>query len=107
MLGEPTYRKVLHGDDVGTRLSHMMDLQMLWSDVYGILTRPNLFHTELEQARALQLEIALCLLQNHVTAEFDETQYARVINDLPKAKENTNAKKDDPPNDIVTFRDTI
>jgi len=29
MLGEPTYRKVLHGDDVGTRLSHMMDLQML------------------------------------------------------------------------------
>ena len=86
-MGDPMYHKQLHGDDVGTRLSHMMDLQQLWSDVYGILTRPTLFHTELEKARALQLEIALSLLQNHITAEFDETRYARVINDLPKAKE--------------------
>ena len=81
MLGEPTYRKVLHGDDVGTRIEHMMQLQELWSTAYGILTRPNLFHTKLEQARALQLEIALSLLQNHITAEFDETRYAVVINE--------------------------
>jgi hypothetical protein len=100
MLGEPIYRKVLHSDDMGTRLSHMMDLQQLWSDVYGILTRPTLFHTELEQARALQLEIALDLLQNHMEAEYNLTQYAKEINDLPKPK------KDDPP-DITTYRDTV
>ena len=87
MMGDPMYHKQLHGDDVGTRLSHMMDLQQLWSDVYGILTRPNLFHTELEQARALQLEIALSLLQNHMEAEYNLTQYAKEINDLPKPKE--------------------
>ena len=81
MLGEPTYRKVLHGDDIGTRLSHMMDLQQLWSDVYGILTRPNLFHTELEQVRAMQLEIALNLLQNHLESEYNIVQYARTINE--------------------------
>jgi len=102
MLGEPTYRKVLHGDDVGTRLSHMMDLQMLWSDVYGILTRPNLFHTELEQARALQLEIALNLLQNHLESEYNIVQYAKEINDLPKPNPKRN-----PPDDFVTHRDTI
>lgn len=81
MLGEPTYRKVLHGDDVGTRLSHMMDLQGLWSDVYGILIRPNLFHTEFEQIRAAQLEIALDLLQHHMEAEYNLTSYAKVINE--------------------------
>jgi hypothetical protein len=102
MLGEPTYRKVLHGDDVGTRLSHMMDLQMLWSDVYGILTRPNLFHTELEQARALQLEIALNLLQNHLESEYNLIQYAKEINDLPKPNPKRN-----PPDDFVTHRDTV
>ena len=101
MLGEPTYRKVLHSDDVGTRLQHMMDLQMLWSDVYGILTRPNLFHTELEQVRALQLEIALNLLQNSLEAEYNLVQYAKEINELPKPKKNN------PPDDIVTHRDTV
>ena len=102
MLGEPTYRKVLHGDDIGTRLSHMMDLQMLWSDVYGILTRPTLFHTELEQARALQLEIALNLLQNHLESEYNLVQYAKEINDLPKPNPKRN-----PPDDFVTHRDTV
>ena len=102
MMGEPTYRKVLHGDDVGTRLQHMMDLQMLWSDVYGILTRPNLFHTELEQARALQLEIALSLLQNHLESEYNLVQYAKEINDLPKPNPKRN-----PPDDFVTHRDTV
>lgn len=102
MLGEPTYRKVLHGDDIGTRLSHMMDLQQLWSDVYGILTRPDLFHTELEQARALQLEIALNLLQNHLESEYNLVQYAKEINDLPKPNPKRN-----PPDDFVTHRDTV
>jgi hypothetical protein len=61
-----------------------MDLQQLWSDVYGILTRPTLFHTELEKARALQLEIALDLLQCHMEAEYNSIQYAKAVNDLQK-----------------------
>ena len=83
MLGEPTYRKVLHGDDVGTRLSHMMELQDLWSTAYMILTRPDLFHTDLEKARAITLEIALDLLQHHLESEYNLSSYAREINDPP------------------------
>ena len=82
MLGEPIYRKVLHAEDIGTRLTHMMELQQIWSDVYGILTTDH-FHTELEQIRAIQLGIALDLLQHHLSAEFNETFYAKTINDLP------------------------
>lgn len=100
MLGEPLYRKVLHSDDLGTRLQHMMELQDLWSTAYSVLTRPNLYHTDYEKARALSLEIALDLLQNHMEAEYNLTQYAKEINDLPKPK------KDDPP-DITTYRDTV
>lgn len=81
MLGEPTFRKVLHGDDMGTRLEHMMQLQDLWSTAYAILTRPDLFHTELEKARAVQLEIALDLLQHHMEAEYNLVSYAKAIND--------------------------
>jgi hypothetical protein len=99
MLGEPVYKKVLHGDDVGPRLEHMMQLQDLWSTAYAILTRPNLFHTDLEKARAKQIETALDLLQHHMEAEYNLTQYARAINEISKAK-----KPGDPP-DIVTFRD--
>ena len=101
MLGEPTFRKVLHSDDVGTRLSHMMDLQELWSTAYSILTRPDLFHTPLEEIRAQQLETALDLLQNHMEAEYSLTQYAKEINAQSKT-----SKKDNPP-DITTYRDTV
>jgi hypothetical protein len=84
MLGEPAFRKALHGDDVGTRLQHMMDLQDVWSVVYGILTTDH-FHTELEKERAGQLKIALDLLQHHMEAEFNTTNYAKVINEgMPK-----------------------
>ena len=101
MLGEPTYRKVLHGDDVGTRLSHMVELYDLWNTAYGILTRPDLFHTDLEKARAVTLELALDLLSHHIESEYNLTNYARTINDLPKPT------KHNPPDDFVTHRDTV
>ena len=82
MLGDSGYAKKLHGDDVGTRLTHMMELQELWSAAYGILTRPNLYHTDLEKERAKNLGIALDLLQYHMEAEYNETLYAKEINDL-------------------------
>ena len=102
MLGEPSreYRKVLHGDDVGTRLSHMVELYDLWNTAYGILTRPDLFHTDLEKARAVTLELALDLLSHHLESEYNLTNYARTINDLSKP----NSKPDDPP---VTWKDAV
>lgn len=100
MFGEPTYRKVLHGDDVGTRLSHMVELHDLWNTAYGILTRPNIWHSPLEELRAKEIGMALDLLMHHMSAEYNETFNAKEINDLPQPK------KDDPP-DVVTFRDTL
>ena len=100
MIGEPTYRKVLHGDDVGTRLSHMVELHDLWNTAYCILTRPG-YHSPLEEERAKQLSIALDLLMHHLSAEYNETFNAREINDISKPN-----PKDDPP-DVITFRDTV
>ncbi len=84
MLGEPTREQKYKAEDVGTRIQHMMELQEMWSTCYAILTRPDLYHTELENARALALGVALDLLQNHLEAEFNSVKYARVINELPK-----------------------
>ena len=89
MLGEPV--RLYSGNDVGTRLEHMMHLQNLWSTAYAILTRPDLFHTELEAERAKALSIALDLLQHHMEAEYNLVNYAKVINDLSeKSKDNKN-----------------
>jgi hypothetical protein len=90
MLGEPHYDKLLNAEDVGTRIQHMMDLQELWSTAYAILTRPNIYHTPLEEERAKALHIALDLLQNHLEAEYSETTYARTINELQKRSMETN-----------------
>jgi len=81
MLGEPLGRKALHAEDIGTRIQHMMELQEVWSDCYGILTRPNIYHTQLEEERAKQLNIALDLLQHHLESEYNLTSYAKVINE--------------------------
>jgi hypothetical protein len=100
MMGEPTGGfKVLHAEDIGTRIEHMMQLQNTWSTCLGILTRPG-YHSPLEEIRAKELETALDLLHHHLTAEYNETSYAKEINDLPKPK------KDDPP-DSTTYLDTV
>jgi hypothetical protein len=106
VIGEPTGGfKVLHADDVGTRLQHMMDLQDQWSTAYGILTRPG-YHSALEESRAKQLETALDLLQHHMEAEYNGTQYAVTINDLPKDPKEI---PDEKPHrsDPTTWRDTV
>jgi hypothetical protein len=84
MLGEPSSRRILSGEDVGTRLEHLMQLQDYWSTCYGILTTPNTFHTSLEKARAVSLEIALDLLQHYIEAGHDTVSLAKEINKLPK-----------------------
>lgn len=80
MIGEPLYRKVLHSDDMGTRLQHMMDLQDLWSTSLGIMTRPG-YHSDWEAERAKVLEIALDLLQHHMESEYNLVNYAKAINE--------------------------
>lgn len=84
MIGEPSSRKVLNGEDQGTRVQHLMELQDYWSTCYGILTQPNVFHTSLEKARAVSLEIALDLLQHYIEAGYNTISLAKEINNLPK-----------------------
>jgi len=107
MLGEPTGDyKVLKADDVGTRLTHMMELQDVWSTCYAILTRGG-YHSELEQVRAAQLDVALDLLQHHLEAEYSGTSYAKIINDLPKDPKEITDVQNHPPDDFTTHRDAI
>ncbi len=102
MIGEPSNYHRLHPDDVGTRLTHLMELQDLWATTLGILTRPG-FHTVLEKERAGQLEIALALLQHHMEKDYDPTSTAREINNLPKdAKEIGKVGET-----FITHRDTV
>jgi hypothetical protein len=67
----------------GTRQEHLMELQKIWSDCLGMLTCKG-WHTMQEKERALELEIALEILNKHVEYEFTGVEYARVINNLPK-----------------------
>jgi hypothetical protein len=100
MIGEPTGGfKVLHAEDVGTRITHMMELQNTWSTCLGILTCPG-YHSPLEEIRAKELETALDLLQHHLEAEYNMVKYAEVINALPQPT------KGDPP-DAASWRDTV
>lgn len=71
-------------DDVGTRMQHYMELQEMWSTAYEIVTRENVYHTELEKEQASQLTVALTLLQRQLEAEYKSTAYAKEINSLPK-----------------------
>lgn len=77
------YPKKLNADDVGSRLSHMVELHDLWNTAYGILTRPDLYHTDLEKERAKTLQVSLDLLVHHLESEFNISVYAREINDPP------------------------
>ena len=105
MFGKP--EKELKPDDVGTRLSHLMDLQDMWNVSYGILTAPNTWHSKLEKDRAEQLQNALNLLQRYLEKGYNSYHYATEINDLPKnAKEIPDAKKDGPA-DFDGYRNTV
>jgi hypothetical protein len=69
-------------DDVGTRAEHLADVQDLWSMALCILTTGT-YHSDEERKQAQELETALKLLENHMTHNFNQTGYARIINDLP------------------------
>ena len=80
--------KTYRGDDVGTRMEHLADLQELWSLSLAHLTATNIWHTAQEEETAERLHTALSLLERHmVNISFDASVYAKVINQLPKAED--------------------
>jgi hypothetical protein len=70
-------------DDVGTRAEHLADVQDIWSTALSILTIGT-YHSTDEKRQAQELEVALKLLENHMTYNYDQTGYARAINELPQ-----------------------
>ena len=78
--------------DIGTRLEHLADLQDLWGTALCILTTGT-YHNEREIAQAADIEIALKLLENHMANDYNETQYARDFNDLPRNPEDIPKEK--------------
>ena len=74
--------KLYDMDDVGTRAEHMSDLQELWSGALCILTTGT-YHNPDEIRQAEEVEIALKLLENHMTHTYSDVKYAKDINDLP------------------------
>ena len=78
--------------DIGTRLEHLADLQDLWGTALCILTTGT-YHNEREIAQAADIEIALKLLEKHMANDYNETQYARDINDLPRNPEDIPKEK--------------
>jgi len=73
-------------DDVGTRAEHLADVQDIWSTALSILTIGT-YHSTDEKRQAQELEVALKLLENHMTYNYDQIVYAKVINALPQKAE--------------------
>ena len=81
--------KLYDMDDVGTRAEHMSDLQDIWSGGLAMLLSGT-YHApqELDDdgncvEQVKELEIALKLLENHMTHAYSDVKYAKDINDLP------------------------
>ena len=79
---EPTMIKTYNMDDVGTRIEHMSDLQDIWSGGLAMLLSGT-YHAPQELDQVKELEIALKLLENHMTHAYSDVKYAKDINDLP------------------------
>jgi hypothetical protein len=73
-------------EDVGKRIDHLMALQDLWSTALCILTAGT-YHSTDEMKQAEELEIALKILECHLKSQFNQTVYAKVINELPEKAE--------------------
>jgi hypothetical protein len=73
-------------EDVGTRLEHLADLQDLWSGGLAMLLSGT-YHSALELEQVEKLEIALKLLENHMTHAYSDVKYAKDINELPRNPE--------------------
>lgn len=70
-------------DDVGTRKEHLLDLYELWAVGRGILER-NGSLSSMEQARFIDLDIALKLLWYHLSQDYNVNRYIDEINQLPR-----------------------
>jgi hypothetical protein len=93
--GENIDRVVKTGsmDDVGTRLQFLTELYDLWQEGIDILTRYDK-HTPGYEDKKRELEVACRLLYYHMTKDFHEETYRKVVELLPWNAENI---KDDNP----------
>ena len=73
-------------DNVGRRIEHLSDLQNLWGFALGLLLAGT-YHSPEEREQAAALEIALDLLERHMSYAYaydNQHYYAQMINQLPK-----------------------
>ena len=89
---EPIMIKTYNMDDVGTRIEHMSDLQDIWSGGLAMLLSGT-YHAPQELDQVKELEIALKLLENHMTHAYSDVKYAKDINDLPRNPEDIPKEK--------------
>ena len=81
-------------DDIGSRISHLLDLYNLWQEGLDILFRYDK-HTPGYEEKKRELETACRLLMYHVEKDYKEGEYKKIIDLLPWNAENI---KDDNPN---------
>ena len=84
-------------DDVGSRISHLLDLYNLWQEGIDILVRYDK-HTPGYEDKKKELEIACRLLNYHIEKDYHEDNYKRVIDLLP-------ARAEDIPNRVEDITD--
>ena len=73
-------------EDVGTRISHLLDLYNLWNVGLDILERFDK-RTPFYDVKKTELESAINLLNWHIEKDYKESEYRAIIDQLPKKAE--------------------
>ena len=73
-------------EDVGTRISHLLDLYNLWNVGLDILERFDK-STPFYDVKKTELESAINLLNWHMEKDYKESEYRAIIDQLPKAED--------------------
>lgn len=75
-------------DDIGSRMSHLLDLYNLWQDGLDICTRYDRNHPAYQE-KVMELQHALKLLRYHLEKDYKQEEERRKIDaikteDIPK-----------------------
>jgi hypothetical protein len=73
--------KIVSMNDVGTRMQHLADLHELWTDGVGILSQ-SAYKTEFNDNLVEELHICIKHLENHMTKDYIQSDYAAEINKI-------------------------
>jgi sugar phosphate isomerase/epimerase len=85
-------KEMMDMDHVGRRVDHLAELHELWSDGLALLTRPDIYHTVLEEKMAEELEICIRHLEHHMAKDFNISTYGKEINKLNKDDDEQNTR---------------